>query len=66
MNLVEEKLCPSSVAAWFHNRGYSVSVCHVQPIRRTEYSLEIPVLHDSYNLNNFFEWLGLFSVDGKL
>ncbi|XP_058806318.1 ribonuclease P protein subunit p40-like [Phymastichus coffea] len=62
----EENVCPSSVAAWFQNRGYSVSVCHIQPIRRVEYSLDIPVLNNTYNLDDFFEWLGIFSVGGNL
>ncbi|XP_011501085.1 PREDICTED: ribonuclease P protein subunit p40-like isoform X2 [Ceratosolen solmsi marchali] len=60
-----ERICPSSVAAWFDKRGFPVNICHQQVIRRCEYSLEIPALVQN-NYKEFFEWLGVFCIDGNL
>ncbi|KZC05068.1 hypothetical protein WN55_08673, partial [Dufourea novaeangliae] len=63
---IDEKLCPSSVAEWFHKHGYNVSLCHQSFIQRTEYSLRIPVLSEETDNNKFFEWLGVLSISGEL
>ncbi|XP_033230814.1 ribonuclease P protein subunit p40-like [Belonocnema kinseyi] len=62
----EEKLCPSSVAAWFNNRGYEVSLCRQNFIHRSRYSVDVPVVDDSCDHEMVFEWLGVFSIDGNL
>ena len=65
-HILEDRMCPSSIAAWFSKRGYSVSVCHQQKIRRAEYSLNIPVINDGFSRDLFFEWLGVFTIGGNL
>ncbi|XP_015171729.1 PREDICTED: ribonuclease P protein subunit p40-like [Polistes dominula] len=63
----DENLCPSSVAAWFHQRGYSVSLCRQKLSYRSENRVNIPIVTDSFNLNDdFFEWLGVFSIFGDI
>ncbi|XP_071633373.1 ribonuclease P protein subunit p40 [Temnothorax longispinosus] len=65
----EINVCPSSVAAWFHTRNYNVCLCHQKlSQKRTKYSLTIPTYADrcSKTDTDFFEWLGVFSIDGDL
>ncbi|KAL6267111.1 hypothetical protein P5V15_000190 [Pogonomyrmex californicus] len=64
----ETKVCPSSIAAWFHEHNYTVRLCQQKLSHRTEYSVSIPTYEDKYDMNdiNFFEWLGVFSIDGDL
>ncbi|XP_025993576.1 ribonuclease P protein subunit p40 [Solenopsis invicta] len=63
--------CPSSIAAWFHARNYNVCLCRQKFSRRAYYSLAIPTYEDECNDKNktdadFFEWLGVFSINGDL
>ncbi|XP_043270485.1 ribonuclease P protein subunit p40-like [Venturia canescens] len=60
----EDKLCPSSVAAWFHDRGYTTLLCNQVFKQRIERSIFVPNLDGSSNLDEFFEWLGIFSIGG--
>ncbi|XP_076474994.1 ribonuclease P protein subunit p40-like isoform X2 [Bombus vancouverensis nearcticus] len=62
----DENLCPSSVAAWFHKRKYSVSLCRQTFLQRIEYSLPIPIISNEFDNDKFFEWLGIFSICGNL
>ncbi|KAL2714231.1 ribonuclease P protein subunit p40-like [Vespula squamosa] len=62
----DEKMCPSSVAAWFHERGYTVSLCRQKFSCKTEYNINIPTVIDGFNNTAFFEWLGLFSISGEI
>ncbi|XP_015603969.1 ribonuclease P protein subunit p40 [Cephus cinctus] len=62
----DEKLCPSSIGAWFHSRGYSVSLCQQKFIRRSEYSIKVPIIEEHANYDKLFEWLGVFSIGGDL
>lgn len=62
----DENLCPSSVAAWFHKRKYSVSLCQQKFLQRIEYSLPIPIISNEFDNDKFFEWLGIFSICGNL
>ncbi|KAJ8672673.1 hypothetical protein QAD02_003933 [Eretmocerus hayati] len=62
----EEKVCPSSLAAWFNRLGYAISVCHQELTRRTEYTIEIPTFENGFKQDEFFEWLGVFSIGGNL
>ncbi|XP_034952377.1 ribonuclease P protein subunit p40-like [Chelonus insularis] len=60
----DEKLCPSSIAAWFHNRTYKVFLCKENFIKRVSTSLSIPLIENNYDTNKFIEWIGVFSIDG--
>ncbi|XP_017876454.2 ribonuclease P protein subunit p40-like [Ceratina calcarata] len=62
----DENICPSSVAAWFHKRNYSVLLCHQTFSQRIEYSVKIPILSNEVDHDKFFEWLGVFSTFGNL
>ncbi|XP_014204186.1 ribonuclease P protein subunit p40 [Copidosoma floridanum] len=63
----EERVCPSSVAAWLEKRSYAVSVCRQRANKRIQLTANyIPMLEDGCNYDEFFEWLGLFSIDGNL
>ncbi|XP_046826355.1 ribonuclease P protein subunit p40-like [Vespa crabro] len=62
----DEKTCPSSVAAWFHEHGYNVSLCRQKVSQRTEYRVNIPTVIDGFIVNDFFEWLGVFSISGEI
>ncbi|XP_072753537.1 ribonuclease P protein subunit p40 [Anoplolepis gracilipes] len=59
-------LCPSSIAAWFSARNYDVYLCSQTFFSKTKYSLTIPTLQEGYNLDKFFEWIGVFSIGGDL
>ncbi|XP_012262665.2 ribonuclease P protein subunit p40-like [Athalia rosae] len=65
-NPPDDKLCPSSVAAWFHKRGYEVKLCRQVKVERSEYSLKIPIINSSTDDGKLFEWLGMFSIGGDL
>lgn len=63
------------MAAWFERRlkiyfptkpDNLVKSCRLQTIQRSESSLHIPAVQSDSKLNDFFEWIGLFSVDAKL
>jgi len=66
LNILEDNVCPSSIAAWFYNQDYSVHLCKQRFFQRSKYSLTIPILQDEYDIDRFFEWLGIFSIDGDL
>ncbi|XP_011705851.1 PREDICTED: ribonuclease P protein subunit p40-like isoform X2 [Wasmannia auropunctata] len=61
-------VCPSSVAAWFHARDYNVYLCRQKFSQRTKYSLTVPTYEDRCDKTDvdFFEWLGVFSINGDL
>ncbi|XP_033330504.2 ribonuclease P protein subunit p40 isoform X2 [Megalopta genalis] len=65
-NPPDENLCPSSIAAWFHEHQYNVLLCHLTFTQKTEYSLKIPTISEEGDNNTFFEWLGVFSISGEL
>ncbi|XP_054014097.1 ribonuclease P protein subunit p40-like isoform X1 [Hylaeus anthracinus] len=65
-NPPDENLCPSSVAAWFHERQYDVFLCHQTFQQNIEYSLRIPILSEESSNDQFFEWLGVFNISGNL
>lgn len=54
------------MAAWFHTQGYNVRLCRQTLTRRIEYSLAVPTIQDKNNIDEFFEWLGVFSIAGDL
>ncbi|KAG5330524.1 RPP40 protein, partial [Acromyrmex charruanus] len=61
-------MCPSSIAAWFYARNYNVCLCCQKFSQKIKYSLTIPTYEDTCNNTDidFFEWLGVFSIDGDL
>lgn len=63
---LEENVCPSSVAAWFHKRKYNVFLCQQVFLQRTEYCLSIPIISNESDHDKFFEWLGVFTICGDL
>ncbi|KOX78030.1 hypothetical protein WN51_05918 [Melipona quadrifasciata] len=63
---IDDNLCPSSVAAWFHKYNYNVSLCQQTFSQRIEYSLPIPIISDESDNDKFFEWLGVLSICGNL
>ncbi|OAD62896.1 hypothetical protein WN48_07357 [Eufriesea mexicana] len=63
---IDENLCPSSVAAWFHEHKYNVFLCQQTFLQRTEYSLPIPIISNEFDNDKFFEWLGVLSICGDL
>ncbi|KAK2586097.1 hypothetical protein KPH14_008378 [Odynerus spinipes] len=62
----DQELCPSSIAAWFYERGYSVLLCHQKVSEKIEYRTNIPIVTNGFNINDFFEWLGIFSISGDI
>jgi len=67
-NISEISMCPSSIAAWFYARNYNVCRCCQKFFQKIKYSLTIPTYEDTCNNTDidFFEWLGIFSIDGDL
>ncbi|XP_066602370.1 ribonuclease P protein subunit p40-like isoform X3 [Prorops nasuta] len=61
-----DQVCPSSIASWFHEHGYHVSLCCQKFNYRTKYSLTIPTMENGYDNDKFFEWLGVFSIAGEM
>jgi len=59
-------VCPSSIALWFDKKDYIVHLCKQRFFQRSKYSLAIPILQDEHDMDKFFEWLGIFSIDGDL
>ena len=65
-NPPDENLCPSSVAAWFYDHQYNVSLCHQTFSQKLEYSLKVPRISKDLDIDKFFEWLGVFCISGAL
>lgn len=51
-------ICPSSIASWFSQAGYSVSTCRVKFQRRTFYNVNMPC-YDEEKLEELLEWTGM-------
>jgi ribonuclease P/MRP protein subunit RPP40 len=69
--LLEEKICPSSVAAYFSSRGHTVLLCQPQFSRHVSYNVKIPEFFsnddgDDTNALELIEWLGAFSIGADL
>ncbi|XP_015513585.2 ribonuclease P protein subunit p40 [Neodiprion lecontei] len=62
----DKKLCPSSIAAWFDKRGYTVKLCRQKKVDQCLYSIKIPIINSSTNHSELFEWLGVLSIGGDL
>ncbi|XP_011314803.1 ribonuclease P protein subunit p40 isoform X2 [Fopius arisanus] len=62
----ETNLCPSSVAAWFHQKGYKVSLCRQRYSKRLVCDCRIPSVSPDCNDEKFIEWLGIISIGGDV
>ncbi|XP_069694723.1 ribonuclease P protein subunit p40-like isoform X1 [Periplaneta americana] len=65
----EERICPSSVAAYFSSRGYRVRQCEPKFVKQIAYNVRVPVYNDSNNDEDaleLMEWLGAFSIGADL
>ncbi|XP_047108216.1 ribonuclease P protein subunit p40-like isoform X3 [Schistocerca piceifrons] len=62
-----ENICPSSVAAYFDDKGYNVHQCHPHFSKRISYNVPVPPVtarkeEESSEYCDVLEWLGAFSV----
>ncbi|XP_049950543.1 ribonuclease P protein subunit p40-like isoform X3 [Schistocerca serialis cubense] len=62
-----ENICPSSVAAYFDDKGYNVHQCHPHFSKRISYNVPVPPVtarkeDESSEYCDVLEWLGAFSV----
>ncbi|XP_049801520.1 ribonuclease P protein subunit p40-like isoform X5 [Schistocerca nitens] len=62
-----ENICPSSVAAYFDDKGYIVHQCHPHFSKRISYNVPVPPVtarkeEESSEYCDVLEWLGAFSV----
>lgn len=59
----DDSICPSSIAKYFHERGYVVKECNSTFISHTEYSVKVPeVDFDVVEGEELVEWLGMISL----
>uniref|UniRef100_A0A069DTE0 Putative ribonuclease p 40 subunit like protein n=1 Tax=Panstrongylus megistus TaxID=65343 RepID=A0A069DTE0_9HEMI len=54
------KVCPSSIAAYFHKRGYVVEECFPSKTNRIDYNVKLP--SESSDPDEMFEWFGLYAL----
>ncbi|KAK9510265.1 hypothetical protein O3M35_005087 [Rhynocoris fuscipes] len=59
----EDKVCPSSIAAYFHKKGYLIEECIPSRSNRVDYNVRIPL--DSTDPVELFEWFGLQALGFK-
>jgi ribonuclease P/MRP protein subunit RPP40 len=69
--LLEEKICPSSIAAYFSSRGHEVLQCQPRFSREVSYNVKVPEFFsnddgDDNNALELIEWLGAFSIGADL
>ncbi|KDR22204.1 ribonuclease P protein subunit p40-like [Zootermopsis nevadensis] len=67
----EEKICPSSVAAYFSSRGHKVLLCQPRFSRQVSYNVKVPEFFlgdngDDDDALELIEWLGAFSIGADL
>nr|XP_018905196.1 PREDICTED: ribonuclease P protein subunit p40-like [Bemisia tabaci] len=53
----EESMCPSSIAAYFDSKKYSVKLCHPKFNKQHAYNVTVPSL-DSNSPSDVVDWLG--------
>jgi hypothetical protein len=69
--LLEEKICPSSVAAYFSSRGHKVLLCQPRFSKQVSYNVKVPEFFSSDDGEDdsaleLIEWLGAFSIGADL
>jgi ribonuclease P/MRP protein subunit RPP40 len=69
--LLEEKICPSSVAAYFSSRGHKVLLCQPRFSKQISYNVKVPEFFSSDDGEDdsaleLIEWLGAFSIGADL
>ncbi|XP_018324573.1 ribonuclease P protein subunit p40-like isoform X3 [Agrilus planipennis] len=65
-----EDVCPSSIAKYFHIKGYKVEVQKPTFRKHTLYSIKVPVFDiadaDDDDIHGFTEWLGMLMLEGEI
>lgn len=56
-------VCPSSIAAYFHKRGYLVEECYLSKASRVDYNVKIPP--KGADPEELFEWFGLHALGAR-
>lgn len=68
--LTEEKICPSSIAAYFSSQGHKVSLCQPRFSKQVLYNVKVPEFFpddgDDNSALELIEWLGAFSIGADL
>lgn len=68
--LTEEKICPSSIAAYFSSQGHKVSLCPPRFSKQVLYNVKVPEFFpddgDDNSALELIEWLGAFSIGADL
>jgi hypothetical protein len=68
--LIEEKICPSSIAAYFSSGGHKVSLCQPRFSKQILYNVKVPEYFpdggDDNSALELTEWLGAFSIGADL
>lgn len=66
----KDDICPSSIAKYFTDIGYSVKLCTPQFASNTIYSVKVPTpdVHsiEESEIHDFVEWLGMASLNADL
>lgn len=66
----EEKICPSSIAAYFSSQGHKVSLCQPRFSKQVLYNVKVPEYFpddgDDNSALELIEWLGAFSIGADL
>ncbi|RZC41608.1 Ribonuc P 40 domain containing protein [Asbolus verrucosus] len=60
-----ETVCPSSVAKYFHDRGYETKLCEIKHTTHTLYTVKIPSIEED-NHYDIVEWLGIVALEADL
>jgi ribonuclease P/MRP protein subunit RPP40 len=67
---IDEKICPSSIAAYFSSGGYKVSLCQPRFSKQILYNVKVPEYFpdggDDNSALELTEWLGAFSIGADL
>ncbi|KAI5633351.1 ribonuclease P 40kDa (Rpp40) subunit domain-containing protein [Phthorimaea operculella] len=61
----EDKICPSTIAKYFYEKDFHVSVETMKMKKLNPYVTEIPSIKD-VNLEEMTEWIGMLALEGDL
>ena len=57
----DDKICPSSIAAYFNGKGYTVNLCSPRVSDAKDFNIKVPSF-DSTENEEILEWLGAYSL----
>lgn len=60
----KKEICPSSVAKYFVDLGYNVTLCGAKYLSNNIYEVEVPLINENYY--EIVEWMGLVALDADL